>query len=185
MDNAGVVFLAVAGGMICGAVLIAGIAFTYFRVFTKAAPPFPTSPLPPALPRAPQPMSDHVLEAPILPSAGDQYRTIGFDSSALDNMPWLDGIGGVVAGQRININLEETVLGRSRVCDIQLHDPKISRQHAMLRLYKGRYFLQDMQSSRGTLVNSQPVQTHLLEDGDQIRMGDSVMIFRAPASPTT
>jgi pSer/pThr/pTyr-binding forkhead associated (FHA) protein len=67
------------------------------------------------------------------------------------------------------------------VCDIQLHDPKISRQHAMLRLYKGRYFLQDMQSSRGTLVNSQPVQTHLLEDGDQIRLGDSVMIFRVPS----
>jgi len=120
---------------------------------------------------------DHAVESPVLPAA-DEYRTIGFDSSPLKDMPWLDGIGGVVAGQRININLEETVLGRSRVCDVQLHDPKISRQHAMLRLYKGRYFLQDMQSSRGTLVNSQPVQTHLLEDGDQIRLGDSVMIFR-------
>jgi hypothetical protein len=181
MDNAGVVFVAVVGGMVCGAVIIAGVAFAYFRVIAPKKPSYPPAPVAAPLPRPSQPMPDHAIEAPLLPSASDQYRTIGFDSSPLKDMPWLDGIGGVVAGQRININLEETVLGRSRVCDIQLHDPKISRQHAMLRLYKGRYFLQDMQSSRGTLVNSQPVQTHLLEDGDQIRLGDSVMIFRVPS----
>ena len=176
MDSAGLIFLAVAGGMVCGAVIIAGIAYAYFRVTVNKDPAFPPAPLS----KSSQPPPDHVLEAPALPSMPDHFSTLGFDSSAIKNMPWLDGIGGVVAGQRINIKREETVLGRSRVCDIQLHDPKISRQHAMLRLYQGRYFLQDMQSSRGTLVNSQPVQTHLLEDGDQIRMGDSVMVFRAP-----
>ena len=185
MDNAGLIFVAVAGGMICGAVVIAGMAFAYFRMMGQRDPSFPPPPTPLKAAYAKPSMPDHAVEAPVLPSVPDpdQFRTLGFESATLSSMPWLDGIGGVVAGQRINIILEETVLGRSRVCDIQLHDPKISRQHAMLRLYKGRYFLQDMQSSRGTLVNSQPVQTHLLEDGDQIRMGDSVMVFRAPSAP--
>ncbi len=94
--------------------------------------------------------------------------------------PYLEGIGGLVAYKQFSLPAQETVIGRSRVCDVQLEDPKVSRQHAMLRLYKSHYFLQDMQSSRGTQVNNQLIDTHHLQDGDEIRMGDSVFVFHLP-----
>lgn len=137
--------------------------------------------IPSPMPPPPVPLSEELL--PPSPAPVDIYSTL--DNISLPqggSHPWLEGVGGLVAGQKISIKREENILGRSRVCDIQFHDPKVSRQHAMLRLYKGRYFIQDMQSSRGTLVNSQPVETHLLEEGDQIRLGDTILVFHTPTT---
>jgi pSer/pThr/pTyr-binding forkhead associated (FHA) protein len=84
----------------------------------------------------------------------------------------------MVNGQRINIHKDETLLGRSGVCDVQFHDPKVSRQHALLRRYNEQYYLYDMQSSGGTFVNGQRIESAVLHDQDQVRMGDSVVVFR-------
>jgi pSer/pThr/pTyr-binding forkhead associated (FHA) protein len=93
-------------------------------------------------------------------------------------MAWLDGVAGIVAGQRMVLSKEEMLLGRSGVCDMQFHDPKVSRQHAMVRLHDNHYFIQDMQSSRGTFINGKRIQTHQLQDRDQIQLGDTVLVFR-------
>jgi FHA domain len=156
MDNFGVVFAAIVGGMICGAAVVAGLFFLYVRMSKREK-------LTVALTRSEEAT---FLKPPARRAIPPQT-----------GIPWLEGIGGQVVGQRINIAREEMMMGRSRVCDIRFDDPKISRQHAMLRLYKGHYFIQDMQSSRGVLVNSQRIQTHHLQDGDQIRIGDTVLIF--------
>lgn len=91
---------------------------------------------------------------------------------------WLDGVGGMVAGQRMMIDRPQLLIGRSGVCDLQFHDPKISRQHAMLRLYDGHYQLEDMRSTGGTFVNGKRITVQRLRDHDQIRIGDSVLVFR-------
>jgi hypothetical protein len=138
------------------------------------------SPLP-SMPPPPVPLSEEMMPPP--PQSADLYSTLdNIQLPSIGSYPWLEGLGGLVAGQKIPIKREENILGRSRVCDIQFHDPKVSRQHAMLRLYKGRYFIQDMQSSRGTLVNSQPIETHMLQEGDQIRLGDTILVFHLPPS---
>ncbi|PJF43627.1 MAG: hypothetical protein CUN55_08110 [Phototrophicales bacterium] len=94
------------------------------------------------------------------------------------NQVWLDGIGGMVSGQRIIVTHTQALIGRSGVCDIQLHDPKISRQHAMLRLQNGVYELEDLRSTGGTYVNGKRINHCQLRDRDQIRMGDSILVFR-------
>lgn len=91
---------------------------------------------------------------------------------------WLDGIGGVANGQRYMVYKEQTILGRSGQCDIQFHDPKVSRQHALLRLHNNEYWIQDMQSSRGTIINGSRVENHRLQDRDQVRLGDTIFLFR-------
>jgi hypothetical protein len=127
---------------------------------------------------APIPRPENDSPPPAIP---DAFQTIASGPAPSSGQSaWLEGIGGMVAGQKITLKREENILGRSRVCDIQFHDPKVSRQHAMIRLYRGHYFIQDMQSSRGTLVNSQPIQTHHLQEGDQIRLGDTVLAFHSP-----
>lgn len=93
-------------------------------------------------------------------------------------MAWLDGVGGIVTGQRMVLTKEETLMGRSGVCDVQFHDPKVSRQHALLRLYNNDYFIQDMQSSRGTYINGRRMESHQLQDRDKIQLGDTILVFR-------
>lgn len=172
------VFAAVAGVLCTLGAMGLGAAIYYWvlRVRPQTSvpiqvPPPPEVVLPPAPPAKMSPSSSEV----------DVYQTVlDEDIPSVDSLPWLEGIGGVISGQKISVHREETLLGRSRVCDVQIQDPKVSRQHALLRLYNGRYFIQDMQSSRGTLVNSRSVETHLLNEGDEIRLGDSTMVFHLP-----
>jgi len=175
MENIGIILAAALGGVIFGVVTIGTVLLAYQR----RRQPSPT-------PYTPELESiETYMERPsglnVALQTGDAYQTI-FEGlpAPTGNRPWLEGIGGIMAGQRIILENDECILGRSRVCDVQFPDPKVSRQHAMLRFYKGNYFLQDMQSSRGTWVNSQRIESHLLNDGDQIRMGDAVVRFRLP-----
>lgn len=175
------VVLAAVAGVLCTLSAVGLGAATYWAVRLRpqqataiAAPP------PPASDMFPPPPSPYRTPAPPAKSQPiDIYQTV-MDDEIPTSFAWLEGIGGVISGQRIEVYREETVLGRSRVCDVQIHDPKVSRQHALLRLYNGRYFIQDMQSSRGTLVNSRSIETHPLAEGDEIRLGDTTMVFHLP-----
>lgn len=96
------------------------------------------------------------------------------------NMPraWLEGIAGVAAGQHMALNQPEMVFGRSTQCDVQVYDPKVSRQHFSIRYGNGVFVLQDLDSSSGTHINGKAVWEQQLRNGDQIQIGDSAMIFR-------
>ncbi len=175
------VFAAAATGVLCtlGAIGLGAAMYWILRIRPQKEVADAIQPPPPpqeiALPPAPS------TKKPAAVSEVDVYQTVlDEEMPSTDSLPWLEGIGGVISGQKISIHREETLLGRSRVCDVQIQDPKVSRQHALLRLYNGRYFIQDMQSSRGTLVNSRSVETHLLNEGDEIRLGDSTMVFHLP-----
>jgi hypothetical protein len=87
----------------------------------------------------------------------------------------------VVSGLALQSTIPVTdnfIVGRGQQCQLQLHDPGISRQHLRLRFATGVWYLQDMGSSRGTLVNGQPVQATRLNTGDQILIGGTTLIFR-------
>lgn len=94
---------------------------------------------------------------------------------------WMDGVGGPVQGQRFILKPEDTLVGRSTVCTVQVSDPKVSRRHFLIRFGNGAYFLQDQNSSRGTQINGQPVMAQRLYDGDRITIGDSRLVFRQRA----
>jgi pSer/pThr/pTyr-binding forkhead associated (FHA) protein len=68
-------------------------------------------------------------------------------------------------------------VGRSRENHIILDDPRVSRQHAQLRLRFGRYVLYDLDSQGGTIVNGQPVQECILQHGDVISLGGVKLIY--------
>ena len=73
-----------------------------------------------------------------------------------------------------------TTIGRLDTNDIALPDPKVSRQHALLRLLgDGTYYLIDTGSANGTLVNDKRVVVpYALTDADVIKMGDHILVFR-------
>jgi adenylate cyclase len=71
-------------------------------------------------------------------------------------------------------------IGRSKNNDVNLPDPKVSRGHAIIRcLGDGEYYLIDLGSSNGTLVNEKRVFVPLaLKDTDTIRLGSHQLVFQ-------
>lgn len=68
------------------------------------------------------------------------------------------------------------VLGRSRDADFRLHDPNISRRHAVVYWEGGRAFVKDLGSTNGTLLNGCPVASSALEDGDVLTIGGCTVL---------
>jgi len=71
-----------------------------------------------------------------------------------------------------------TTIGRLPECEVQLSDPGTSRRHAQIRHQDGAWLLADLGSTNGTLVNGAVVQSHVLQEGDRITIGNSELEFR-------
>lgn len=75
--------------------------------------------------------------------------------------------------------LEDDVsIGRGTQNNIILRDPYISKNHARITLDEEEYFLEDLQSANGTLVNDTRVLDVVkLKDGDRIKFGQVEFLF--------
>ena len=72
----------------------------------------------------------------------------------------------------------QTVLGRAPECDLIIFDRSASRQHAEIRMMEDKFYLTDLNSTNGTLVNEKLVNTPtLLEPCDTIKIGQELFIF--------
>ncbi len=85
-------------------------------------------------------------------------------------------IEGSCAGTTYPIH-NDLMIGRSDSNDITIKEPKISRQHAALKQTATGWIIRDLRSSNGVFVNDQKVSESKLNDGDTIRIGDSVLEF--------
>ncbi len=71
-----------------------------------------------------------------------------------------------------------TSIGRSADNQVALPgDKKASRRHAEIRHEEGAFVLHDLGSSNGTFVGQERVSHHVLQAGDDIRIGDTVLVF--------
>jgi pSer/pThr/pTyr-binding forkhead associated (FHA) protein len=76
---------------------------------------------------------------------------------------------------------ETVVLGRHRESDLQIDDRKASRQHCKVLREKGEWFLQDLDSANGTLLNGRPVRgRERLRHEDVIAIGASRIQVQLP-----
>ena len=108
-----------------------------------------------------------------------QYPQGGYANVPAVDGPRLELVRGALAMPVVILTKDDFSLGRGTANDVQVPDPKISRQHIRLRYAQGYWYLQDQQSKSGTFVNGQPVQAVRLNSGDEIRIGDTSFIFRA------
>jgi CheY-like chemotaxis protein len=68
-------------------------------------------------------------------------------------------------------------IGREEGSDIQLLDPSISKQHALVYLVEGQPVVKDLASLNGTFVNGERVGKAGLRGGDTIRVGNTSIRF--------
>jgi pSer/pThr/pTyr-binding forkhead associated (FHA) protein len=61
---------------------------------------------------------------------------------------------------------------------VRVQDPEVSREHCSIKLRDGVPVLTDLGSANGTLLNGRAVDEHVLADGDEIRIGSTVLRFQ-------
>jgi hypothetical protein len=79
----------------------------------------------------------------------------------------------------------EIVIGRISEVDLLLLDDKVSRKHAKITTYGGRFVIQDLESRNGTFVNGTKTKLAQLAEGDQIQIGESTMRLVSADSPSS
>ena len=94
--------------------------------------------------------------------------------------------GMASVGQEILLREDVTTLGRAASCQVVLESDWASRRHAQIIRRDEIYWLRDLGSKNGTLLDGEPVAQELpLADGAEIRIGEVVFAFVDPAATRT
>ena len=124
----------------------------------------PAAPPPPGLPPLP-PLRGGGPAAP--------PPVVGHPAAQVSHLLVVDG-----PGTKHVLEQGSNVLGRGTEADIRLPDTGVSRKHADVQLDGDTVAVQDLGSTNGTLVNGRRVGFQELFDGDVIRIGHSVLVYR-------
>jgi hypothetical protein len=93
---------------------------------------------------------------------------------------WLVVTEGPDAWKDFRIADEENqlFLGKGNECQLQFQDDTIEKVHASVRIKDSNLTITDFDTTAGTFVNDKAVTRIELQDGDTIKVGESVLRFR-------
>jgi signal transduction histidine kinase len=92
-------------------------------------------------------------------------------------------INGANRGSRFEMtSAQDVVIGRSVGCNVRLDDSEVSRHHARICHDGQSFLLRDLNSANGSRVNGVTVTERILENGDTLQFGVSVMAFQITES---
>ena len=86
-------------------------------------------------------------------------------------------IYGAHMGRQYHLGPKRMLIGRVDRSDILLDDSSVSREHASIERKDGRFILEDLKSTNGTFINGECVDVRVLNHGDKIRIGNTVLQF--------
>lgn len=98
-------------------------------------------------------------------------------------------LSGKLSGQTIELNIDPNFIGRNDGNEIRITDAGVSGKHAKIWAEDDAWFVMDLGSTNGTLVNNSDIDREQLRDGDKLAFGPIVAQFvggaaaRRPASP--
>ena len=87
---------------------------------------------------------------------------------------------GSLAGRSYLFHQDVTTIGRTNGNDLIISGRTVSRRHARFWFDTNRWYIADMRSANGTLVNTMripPEQAVPLNNGDTINFGDEIVTF--------
>ena len=106
-------------------------------------------------------------------------------ASAFVNGARLEAVSGPLKGKLFSLTKDEVSIGRDPANEISLLDSLVSRRHCIIRKESNGFRLLDLESRNNTFVSGVPVKDRVLVQGDQIRVGNSVLIFQGPSNETS
>ena len=99
------------------------------------------------------------------------------DQAATEPAAKLSFETGPFAGRVVGIPEQSAMVGRAPDNDIIIGDPATSGRHCRIELRGGIYWISDLGSTNGTLVNGEPIIDKQLEHGDVISIGQNTIRF--------
>ena len=121
-------------------------------------------------PRAQASPGETMLYSPVVPAAE------GFPGAPAPPPP-VEEAALTFGGARHVLTSPNTVLGRSKDCDVPVPDPNVSRRHAELRHEGSSYVLVDLDSTNGIEVDGRRVNQLSLVDGSRFTIGSTEIVF--------
>ena len=87
--------------------------------------------------------------------------------------------GGGRVGESFAVEGERMSIGRRPDSEVFLDDITVSRDHALLIRRGQDWYLDDCGSLNGTYVNRSRIDSHRLEEGDEVQVGKYKLTFHA------
>jgi hypothetical protein len=85
--------------------------------------------------------------------------------------------GGGRVGESFGLQGDRIDIGRRPDSAVFLDDVTVSRDHALIVRRGGDWHLDDLGSLNGTYVNRHRIETHRLQDGDELQVGKYKLTF--------
>lgn len=87
------------------------------------------------------------------------------------------------AEQIYRFSTAEVIIGRDPTCNLRLEDKTLSARHARLSYHHGHWWVEDLRSTNGTLLNAERVNEPMVTTGgDLLRCG--AVLFEVNFEPT-
>jgi hypothetical protein len=85
---------------------------------------------------------------------------------------------------RIPLQSPENILGYGEDCDIRIPDESVSTHHARIFMQDGDVWLEDLDSTNGTVLNGTPLtEPAKIRAGDTVEFGTARAVIQAEAAP--
>jgi hypothetical protein len=125
------------------------------------------------------PRDDVTTATYVIDEQTGELRPVDVGDVAADGGALVIRSGGGRVGQSFPLHGERMTIGRSPDTDVFLDDVTVSRDHAVLVRRSGAWFLDDSGSLNGTYVNRRRIDSHRLDDGDELQIGKYKLTYLA------
>src|ERR671917_1518137 len=115
----------------------------------------------------------------VIDEATGELRPVEVESVASGGGALVIRSGGGRVGQSFPLRGDRMLIGRTPEADVFLDDVTVSRDHATLVHRQGAWYLDDSGSLNGTYVNRSRIDSHKLEDGDELQIGKYKLTYLA------
>ncbi len=100
-----------------------------------------------------------------------ELRAVDLDEVTHESATMVIRSGGGRAGEAFNLAGERMTIGRSPEAEVFLDDVTVSRNHALLVRRRDGLYVDDLGSLNGTYVNRHRIESHRLQNGDELQVG--------------
>ena len=118
----------------------------------------------------------------------DSTRTVSLQALPLEQIAAGSGYSalltfesGPFAGRIVALPSQMVTVGRAPDNDVVVGDPATSGHHGRIEMRNGSFWMSDLGSTNGTLINGEPVIEKQLSDGDMIAIGQNTLRFTLEA----
>jgi hypothetical protein len=111
-----------------------------------------------------------------LDEAGDLHP-VDLDTTAEEGAALVIRSGGGRSGESFTLAGERMRVGRSPEAEVFLDDVTVSRNHAVIVRRRDGFYIDDLGSLNGSYVNRRRIESHLLQNGDELQIGKYKLTF--------